>query len=195
MTSQGSPAAGDDQIRLTTLIPWGVAAGLALLTAWLGQSLLAIREEAASQRTESRIDLIMLRDVKNQLEAEDIILRQQLKTAGDPAVLELFLLDSAPENATPGLAAAAWNPNRREGVLAVGQLPVLAADQDYQLWLIDPASPDPLDGGAFTVDASGTARVPFKIAQPVSTIKAMAITRERKGGALRPGGPFVLRSR
>jgi anti-sigma-K factor RskA len=97
------------------------------------------------------------------------------------------------KNSPQALAVAVWDPGRQEGVLNVQNLPALATNQDYQLWLVDPQYPNPVDGGVFSVEpASGTARLQFKAKQPVGTVNAFAVTRERKGGVAKAQGPFVL---
>jgi len=88
---------------------------------------------------------------------------------------------------------AVWNPEKQEGMLKVEKLPALAANQDYQLWVVDPQYPNPVDGGVFTVDPeTGVANVQFKARQPVNAINAFAVTLERKGGVPKAEGPFVL---
>jgi anti-sigma-K factor RskA len=67
--------------RLPLLIPWAAAAVFAFAAAWLGQSLLASREEAENLRTESRLAQLALRDAENRQAAERIILGQQLTNA------------------------------------------------------------------------------------------------------------------
>ena len=76
---------------------------------------------------------------------------------------------------------------------AIEHLPPLAPDQDYQLWLIDPQYPIPVDGGVFTVDpATGEARVTFKADKPVKSVAKFAVSLERKGGVAKAEGPMVL---
>ncbi len=215
--------------RLPTLIPWAAAAGFALVAAWLGQDLLATREEAANQRTEARLAQLVLRDTANRLEAERIVLNQQmdnsgrqladtqrqlattaseaaaanqrvaalnqqLKAEGDLAQFKISTLSSMLGNSPQAVAVAVWNPSRQEGLLAVEKLPALAQNQDYQLWVVDPKYQNPVNGGVFTVDANGVARVQFKADQPISAINAFAVTLERKGGVPKAEGPFVLLS-
>jgi hypothetical protein len=79
-------------------------------------------------------------------------------------------------------------------VLTVDKLPALGADQDYQLWVVDPQYANPVDGGVFTVDPqSGAARV---ISSPATSrwprSPRFAVTLERKGGVPKAEGPFVL---
>jgi anti-sigma-K factor RskA len=213
--------------RLPALIPWAVAAGFAVLAAWLGQNLIATREDAAALRLESRLAQLAQRDAENQLAAERIVLgqqitnsvqqladarkqladaagevvaadqrtanlSQQLKAEGDLAQFKISTLSSMLGNSPQALAVAVWNPSRQEGLLTVEKLPVLAQDQDYQLWVVDPKYQNPVNGGVFTVDSNGVARVQFKTDQPISSINAFAVTRERKGGVAKAEGPFVL---
>lgn len=125
--------------------------------------------------------------------AEVAQLGQQMKTQGDIANLKITTLASMLNNSPQALAVAVWNPANQEGVLKVEKLPALAADRDYQLWIVDPQYKDPVDGGTFTVDPqTGEARVQFKTKQPIKAIAAYAITQERKGGVAKSAGPFLL---
>jgi len=119
-------------------------------------------------------------------------LNRQLQSQADLAQFKITTLASMLDNSPQALAVAVWNPARQEGVLTVQKLPALAPDQDYQLWVVDPKYPNPVNGGVFTVDAAGLARVQFKPDQPVTSVAAFAVTRERKGGVAKAQGPFVL---
>jgi anti-sigma-K factor RskA len=120
-------------------------------------------------------------------------LGQQLKAQGDLANLKITTLASMLNNSPQALAVAVWDPSRQEGMLKVAKLPALTADEDYQLWVVDPQYPDPVDGGTFVVDPkTGEASVRFKTKQPIKAISAYAITAERKGGVMKSDGPFLL---
>ncbi len=111
----------------------------------------------------------------------------------DLASLKIATLASLLGSSPQALAVAVWSPTRQEGVLRVEKLPALAPDKDYQLWLIDPQYPIPVDGGVFTVDpASGAASYAFKAGKPVRAITKFAVSLERKGGVPRAEGPMVL---
>ena len=139
---------------------------------------------------------------RNQLEAERIVNRQQLadlnqklKVEGDLAQYKIAALASMLGNSPQALAVAVWCPSMQEGVLAVSRMPALAPDKDYQLWVIDPQYPSPVNGGVFTVDpATGAARVTFRTGQPVNAIAKFAVSLERKGGVKKAQGPIVLLS-
>jgi anti-sigma-K factor RskA len=117
----------------------------------------------------------------------------QLKLQGDIANLKITTLASMLNNSPQALAVAVWNPVSQHGVLKVEKLPALAADRTYQLWVVDPQYPDPVDGGTFNVDPkTGEARVVFAAKQPIKAIKAYAITQEQKGGVTKSSNPFIL---
>ena len=59
-------------------LPWAAAAALALAAGWLGQDLLASRQEAESLRTTSELADLSRRDAENRREAERILLAAQL---------------------------------------------------------------------------------------------------------------------
>jgi anti-sigma-K factor RskA len=120
-------------------------------------------------------------------------LSERLKTEGDLAQFKIATLASLAGNSPQALAVAVWNPKTQQGVLRVEKLPALASDKDYQLWLIDPAYPAPVDGGVFTVDpATGNARINFKPNQRVNNADKFAISLERKGGVPKAEGPILL---
>jgi anti-sigma-K factor RskA len=120
-------------------------------------------------------------------------LDRELRSQADLASFKIAALASMLDNSPQALAVAVWNPARQEGVLKVEKLPALAANQSYQLWIVDPQYRDPVDGGVFEVDpVSGEARVNFRSDKRVDAINAFAVTRERKGGVPKAEGPFVL---
>ena len=120
-------------------------------------------------------------------------LERRLKTEADLANFKITTLASLLKNSPQAVAVAVWNPEKQEGVLQVAKLPALATDKDYQLWVVDPQYPNPVDGGVFTVDPqTGEARLQFKAKQSVKAISAFAVTLERKGGVPKAEGPFVL---
>jgi anti-sigma-K factor RskA len=120
-------------------------------------------------------------------------LTAELKSQGDLANLKITTLASMLKNSPQAIAVAVWDPKLQAGVLNVQNLPALAANEDYQLWVVDPQYPNPVDGGVFTVDSTGgRARMQFKPNQQIQSVNAFAVTRERKGGVPKAQGPFVL---
>jgi anti-sigma-K factor RskA len=120
-------------------------------------------------------------------------LTDDLRYQGELAGLKITALASLLNNSPKALAVAVWDPKKQEGVLKVEKLPALLPSQDYQLWVVDPQYPNPVDGGVFTVDPeTGDARILIKAKQPVAAVNAFAVTLERKGGVPKAEGPFVL---
>lgn len=187
---------------------WAAAAALAVSTVWFGTQSLQLRSQVAAAR-----DLAALAEVERQslaqaLEAERLVSAGQLaslqqtqlqvadlRLAADIAQLKISSLASLLGDNPEAQAIAVWNPTQQRGVLTVAKLPALAADKDYQLWVVDPAYENPVDGGVFTVDpATGEARLEFTVNQPVETVAKFAVSLERKGGVPKAEGPMVLLS-
>jgi anti-sigma-K factor RskA len=183
-------------------IPWAIAAGLALTSAWLTQLYFTQKSESIAQHEQAALAQMEIQSVQNQLEVQHILasrqladLQEQIKTSGDLSRLEIAKLVSLLGNSPQARAVAVWDQATQQGVLTVENLPALAADKDYQLWVIDPKYPDPVSGGVFTVDAhTGTARLAFHPGQLIATAAKFAVSCERKGGRPKPEGPIVLLS-
>ena len=189
--------------------PWAAAACLAITTAWFAQLYFSSRYENVILRDQQALAEFELRSARNQLVAERLIAShelssateqlaardRQLKAEGDLANFKIATLASLLGNSPQALAVAVWNPARQQGVLTVEKLPALAADKDYQLWLVDPQYPIPVDGGVFTVDpATGEAHITFKAGKPIKSVAKFAVSLERKGGVPKAEGPMVLLS-
>lgn len=144
-------------------IPWALAACLALACAYL------VAESSG------------LRQRVTRLQERDVLARLQIAS-----------LSSKLANAPNANAVVVWDEKKQRGVLKVTQLPHNAANQDYQLWLVDPRYKDPIDGGVFQVANDGSASVPFHPTSPVREAQAFAISLERKGGVTKAEGPIVL---
>lgn len=83
-----------------------------------------------------------------------------------------------------------WSQRAGRGVVVAGNLAVLPADKQYELWVFEKGKPVP--AGVFDADASG--RVLFESADlsVVSVAQNFAVTVEPKGGVPAPTGPIVL---
>ena len=76
------------------------------------------------------------------------------------------------------------------GTLVVDRLPLLAKDQQYQLWLIEDGRRD--NGGVFSVGDEGYGSLWIDSAAPLSDYTGFGITIEPAGGSPGPTGPKVL---
>ena len=185
---------------------WTAAAGFGLAAIFFAAKSFNVRGEMQALLESERVTHLEAGTFKNLLEAERILSRGQLerllaaerligelREQASPDRLVIRLL-TAPTGQTPSACAVAvWSPQLQEGVLVATQLPAPPAGHDYQLWLTDPQSPTPVDGGVLSVeDATGAARVGFKPARPMIAASAFCVTLERKGGSPKAEGPLVL---
>ena len=194
--------------RLPAWTGWAAAACLAVAAGWFAQLYVATEGELIAARDGAAFARVDAESLRQLLEAERLLARRQildLRTAearvaqlqqqADLAQLKITSLASLLGNSSEAQAIAVWSPAAQQGVLTVEKLPALAADRDYQLWVVDPQYPIPVDGGVFTVDpATGAARMEFRPKQPVAQAAKFAISLERKGGVPKAEGPMVLLS-
>ena len=202
-------------------IGFATAACFACLAAYFAQAYFNQSALNSAFRDQQSLADLSLRSTKNQLAAERLIAQRELadaaKRASDSAALvttlesriaetkqQLFAqgtladykiatLASLLGNSPQAVAVAVWNPASQEGVLTVQKLPALAADKDYQLWVVDPQYSIPVDGGVFKVDpTTGEGRLIFHPNRPVQTVAKFAVSLERKGGVPKAEGPMVL---
>lgn len=179
--------------------PWVAAAGLAVVATLFGLRANRLQAENESLQTQRELAEVAGRMAQAQLNertllAERIVadLQAQLKRSEDLGRLRVTALASLLGNSPEARAIAVWDPSRESGLLTVEKLPAISEEQDYQIWVIDPQYPIPVDGGVFKPDATGRATLTFKGDKPIQTVSAFAISLERKGGVPKAEGPLVL---
>jgi len=200
-------------------IPWAIAAGLALSTAWLYLDREKISAKVAglqSQEEQARFQAAAVsadrdRAAKNlsELETRAAEARTQIATLGNErevmakelarlrerdslAQMQIAMLTSKVEAAPRATAFVIWDAQNQRGVLTAVDVPPNAADHDYQLWVVDPKYQIPVDAGVFTVEKSGTTKISFKPKLRITSADAFAVSLERKGGVPKAEGPMVL---
>jgi len=181
------------------LAPWAIAAALAVAAAWLATQNLALRNENAALASERQLAEIACKMAQNQLGersllAESMIndLGNKLRRSEDLSRLKISALASLAGNTKEAQVIAVWDPGQQTGLLTMEKLPAIADTQDYQIWIVDPAYKDPVNGGVFHVAADGKIALAFKPDQPVTRAAAFAISLEKKGGVPKAEGPIVL---
>jgi anti-sigma-K factor RskA len=147
---------------------------------WLGWA-------AAAALLCASVTLFLERD---RLKADVAALRHRDVLAG----VEIVRLRSQLAQTPAAGAVAIWDSERQRGVLDLAQLPPPRADQDYQLWLIDPAYADPVNGGIIRVNNRAPSRMAFAPSKPVHELAKLAVSLERRGGVEKAQGPIVLLS-
>lgn len=184
---------------LLRLAPWAMAAALMVAATWLAFHNLSLQTENDGLRTERRLAEIAYQSAQAQLKersflAEGMIndLGHQLREQQDLTRLKVTALASLAGNTPEAQAIAVWDPSRETGLLTVDKLPAIRDNQDYQLWVVDPAYPNPVDGGVFKPGADGHVVLAFKGNKPIKSVAAFAISLEKKGGVPKAEGPIVL---
>ncbi|MFA6962606.1 MAG: anti-sigma factor [Opitutaceae bacterium] len=202
-------AGGNGYVLPFTPSPWfGWAAAACFLVAsiFFAAKSFNVRGQLQLALDAERVARLEAGTFKNLLEAERILSRGQLdhlvnadrliadlRVQADVARLKISTLTSLAGNSPTARAVAVWNPDSQEGVLVVSRLPALEDDKDYQLWVIDPQYPIPVDGGVFTVDAqTGDARVNFHPGKNIKVAQTFAVSLERRGGVPKAEGPMML---
>ena len=79
-----------------------------------------------------------------------------------------------------------WSDDLQEGYMELTNLEVNDPSQNqYQLWIVDPSrAKQPVDGGVFDVDSTGTVRIPINAKLDVDKPQAFVITLEKPGGVV-----------
>jgi anti-sigma-K factor RskA len=166
-------------------IPWAVAAAMAVVS-------LAFYWQSASLRSQLSAQAGHINELMASAElahAESADLRQtvaKLRESNRLASFRISLLDSLLAAAPKTIAVSVWDNERQDGVFIVRNLKPLPSDKDYQLWIIDPKYPSPVDAGVFQVDAKGNVHQDFRAKLPIQSANQFAVTIEQKGGAAVP---------
>jgi len=185
-------------------LPWALAACLAVVASLLAlerthlkkqlRDLVAnlssaqhdsaeLRQQIASAKTGNETLQKRVAFAQNEIEA--------LRKRDALSQIKIATLTSLLENAPKAVAVVAWNETTQRGILKVANMPAPRADQDYQLWVIDPKYKQPVNAGVFPV-AEGASRTEFHPDQPISSAEQFAVSLERKGGAPQHEGPIVM---
>ncbi|MGA2024826.1 MAG: anti-sigma factor [Steroidobacteraceae bacterium] len=167
---------------LRVALPWALAAGLAalcLIFAWQVQGL-RLELDASQHRLDA------LNRVADALRMESADLRQSVLTlqqSNQLANMRIAVMNSLLRSEPEAVAVSVWDNAHQSGVVVVRHLRPPPKDKDYQLWIIDPRYPAPVDAGLLSVDASGNGRVEFRAKQPIQSANQFAVTEEVKGGS------------
>jgi anti-sigma-K factor RskA len=200
LNAASAPAGGSvAAFPLARFIPWAVAAALALAATWLATQNLALRNQNTSLHTERELAEAAYRMTQNQLSQRSLLaekmindLGNKLRRSEDLSRLKISALASLAGNTKEAQVIAVWDPGQQTGLLTMEKLPGIADTQDYQIWIVDPAYKDPVNGGVFHLTADGRVTLAFKPDQPVTQAAAFAISLEKKGGVPKAEGPIVL---
>lgn len=181
------------------VIPWGIAAALAVTAAFLWNQ--NLRLDDARTALEERVSGIAGLEARiagfERLDGEKdkavLELRRKIDELGKRnALAEMQIGTLTSKLDATFLAAVAWDNDAQEGILKVRRLPTPERGKEYQLWVIDPDQPVPVNGGVFKVAPDGSATIHFTPTQKVSKATAFAVSLEKAGGVPVREGPVVL---
>jgi anti-sigma-K factor RskA len=166
------------------ILPWAVAASLAVAFAWFyndaGRRMGELRSTVAS--TEAA-----LAAEKDAFEKKVAALQSELIAAHDAANLAKLQIARLSSEVQPRVQAVSfWNNTTKQGVLVVENLALPPPGKTYQLWVIDPETKSPIDAGIFATDPDGTGRIAFTPKANVNTATAIAVSLEEAGGVAVP---------
>jgi anti-sigma-K factor RskA len=108
--------------------------------------------------------------------------------------MQIATLQATIDDYKQGVAVVVWNAEKQQGILKLEKMPVIPANKDFQLWVLDPAQKSPVSSGTVRVDDKGFAKVEFKPTIGITQADKFAISVEKKGGVAAPEGPIVLLS-
>ncbi len=198
---------------------WGLAAAFAVTAAWLytersrldeSLAVVAANEAIAREQTQSALARAAssekaaatataeAQSLKTTLASTETRLTQlttdlqTLQQRNALAQMQIATLQSTVTEFQQGVAVVVWDSEKEQGILKLEKMPPIAADKDYQLWVVDPAKPKTVDAGIVRVDANGFARVEFKPVVDISEAAKFAVSIERKGGVPENEGPVIL---
>jgi anti-sigma-K factor RskA len=188
--------------------PWALAACLAIVVCGFGykryQNRLVIADFIIKEHNQqAALDHEQRREValQNQLRTADHENASLLAELGQTraqitdltnrnalASVKIAMLASMAKNAPDARAVVAWDGNSQQGILKTLGMPAAAADQDYQLWVIDPDYKTPVSAGVF--DPAAGAK--FAPVHRIMKADKFAVSLEKKGGSETPQGPIVM---
>lgn len=181
----GTPPGAPTGRSTNPWIAWAVAASLAVLSVALLWHSSSLRSQLVSRA--GRINELTTSAELARAESADLRLAvAKLRESNRLAKFRIALLDSLLAAAPKAIAVSVWDNERQDGVFIVRNLKPLPSDKDYQLWIIDPKYPSPVDAGVFQVDSKGNVRQDFRAKMPIQTANQFAVTIEQKGGAAVP---------
>lgn len=153
-----------------SLIPWAIAAAFAISTTALWMERSALQKDRDALIGELHI-------------AQERDNFAKVKIAALSAQVDAY---------AKATAVIVWDPEKQRGIIKLANVPKAEPGKDYQLWVIDPKYPKPVNGGVVPVGADGIARVAFHPDQPISKADNFAISVEQAGGVPVGKGPIVL---
>ncbi|MEL7833763.1 anti-sigma factor [Fodinibius sp. Rm-B-1B1-1] len=167
------------------IIPMWVykAAAAVLLIGFLGLSYYTSNLSGTIEQQEAQIT-----QLKSELEQQDELL--SVLAAKEVRLVKMGGLEPSPE----GYGKIVWDPEKRQAILQLANLPAPPEGKDYQLWLIK-GNQNPISAGVFNFEQPSSDLF-FKVEQlnesPSPQENTFAVTLEPEGGVPQPTGDMFL---
>ncbi|MEP6767717.1 MAG: anti-sigma factor [Acidobacteriota bacterium] len=143
-----------------------------------------LRKQTAALQEEKATLSDKLASAQRSLARRDL----QARVLESDDVLMLFLQGKAPQPGARGRVF--WSTRAGRGVVVAGNLDVLPAGKQYELWAFSGGKPVP--AGVFDADKAGRVLFESKDLSRIGTPEKFAVTVEPRGGVEAPTGPIVL---
>lgn len=168
---------------------WWLAAAAVFFLALFGWSELRLRmmKERVAEVEAARDSVA---EEKHRVVAENDRLAKQVETLTSSGTRLVALTGQSV--APQARARVFMNEEHRSAIVFFEALPPNPADKSYQLWVIRGDQPAPQPAGVFDASTDGKAQVVMKNLPVDTTIKAIAVTLEPKGGGAAPTGEKYL---
>jgi len=174
---QASPRPATRKVIRINFVPWTLAACLAIICGILTVAWRKADRESAS-----------LRERQARLQQEVAELRHQ----NILAQIRIATLQAQVNTFARTAAVVVWDAAGKTGVIQFQDLPAPQSGKTYQLWILDPKSPQPISAGLVPPSESGIVRVDLKPSRAVESAGKFAVSIENAGGAQTPEGPIVF---
>ena len=169
-----------------------VALGYAIFQNQATQSELANEKSAVANLTQ-QLDNLSQKIASLRL-TTDSQLKQiaDLQTQGSLAQMRIATLSAQVHTYQKAGVVVVWDDQKQQGIIKMVNLPKAAAGKDYQLWIVDPKYPNPVNGGILAINNETSTLDSFKPDQLVTSATAFAISVEKTGGVPKAEGPIVF---
>lgn len=161
----------------------------------LEDELKSLRDDFEAKKTALSTEVESLR--KRETEANTRIVQlttetEALKKRDALAQVQIATLQSSVWEYRKSVVVVVWDDEKHQGVLKLEKMPPVETGKDYQLWVVDPKKPQPVNAGVVQVDSKGFAKIDFKPVDAVSGAAKFVLSVEKKGGVPKNEGQIVL---
>ncbi len=158
--SRATPAPAPRRRPWPVVLPWALAALLALVCGWQATERGRLGTELATLQSRNALAELRISSLQSQVQ-------EYAKTS----------------------AVVVWSQGQQNGVVKLQNAPLLPPDKTYELWVLDSAHPAPVSAGLVRTPESGLTQAAFRPADRVGTELKFAISVENAGGSTSPKGP------